>query len=223
MPQYIKKILKKIPEKLFRLSATGLSKGPHITRYYMYNHLAQHYKEQRAADLKVLSVSHSEILAKTIGFTDNQIRDVSYPEFNILKLPFRDCEFDAVVSDQVLEHVEGNPQTAIDETFRILKPGGMALHATCFINPIHGVPMDYWRFTPSGLKLLISEHGQVVDAGGWGNVFIWIFFALGLRYEQIPNNRWHPANWIAMNNHPRLPVTTWILAKKRLQDQLKGI
>lgn len=211
----LKKIVQKISQKLFRLSTAGFSKGDHITRYYLYNYLAQHFKQQRSPDLKVLSISRSETLAKTIGFIDNQITDASYPEFNMLKLPFGDCEFDAVVSDQVLEHIEGSPQAAIDETFRVLKPGGLSLHATCFINPVHGAPMDYWRFTPDGLKLLVVQHGEVVDVGGWGNVFIWIFFALGLRYEQIPYNRWHPANWLATNNHPRLPVTTWILSKKK--------
>lgn len=76
--------------------------------------------------------------------------------------------------------------------------------------------MNNSKVSPDGLKLLMSKHGQVIDAGGWRNVFIWIFFALGLRYEQIPNNRWHPANLIAMNNHSRLPVTVWVLAKKQV-------
>jgi 2-polyprenyl-3-methyl-5-hydroxy-6-metoxy-1,4-benzoquinol methylase len=45
-----------------------------------------------------------------------------------------------VVSDQVLEHVVGDPQTAIDETLRVLRPGGIVIHTTCFMNPIHGAP-----------------------------------------------------------------------------------
>ena len=170
-----KKTVQKISQKLFKLSTVGFSKGEHITRYYLYNHLAHHFKNQRSPDLKALSISHSEALTKTIGFADNQITDASYPDFNMLKLPFGDCEFDAVVSDQVLEHIEGSPQAAIDETFRILKPGGLVLHATCFINPVHGAPMDYWRFTPDALKLLVAKHGDVVDVGGWGNVFMDFF------------------------------------------------
>lgn len=209
-----KKFIKKIAKQLFRLTTLGISKGPHITRYYFYNHLSSNFKEVIPTNFKVLSISHSECLARILGASEDQIIDASYPEFNILNLPFQDCMFDAVVSDQVLEHVEGSPQAAIDETFRVLKPGGLVLHSTCFINPIHGAPKDFWRFTPDALVHLVSRQGKILDVGGWGNVFVWLFFAFGLRYEPIPNSQWHPAHWIATSNHPRLPVTTWVLAKK---------
>ena len=88
---------------LYRLTVIGLSKGPHITRYYMYKHLSK-YSENHPEHLKVLSISHSEYLATLLGFSEEQITDVSYPEFNVLQLPFADGEFDCVVSDQVLEH-----------------------------------------------------------------------------------------------------------------------
>ena len=193
----------------------GASKGQHITRYYFYRYISENFGTSRLPDLKVLSISHSEKLATTLGFSNDQIFDAAYPEFNVLDLPFEDCQFDVVVSDQVLEHVEGNPQDAIDEMFRVLKSNGLSLHATCFINPIHGAPKDFWRFTPDALKLLVSDHADVVDVGGWGNIFVWLFFGLGLRYEPIPNWRWHPAHWLAIYNQPRLPVTTWVLATKK--------
>lgn len=199
--------------KLYQLSTLGLSKGPHVTRYYMYNHLSK-YAEPRVQDLKVLSISHSESLGKILGFKDEQITDVSYPEFNILDLPFPDGEFDAVVSDQVLEHVEGDPQLAIDEMFRILKPHGISLQTTCFINPVHGCPHDYWRFTPDALKLLTKKHGKILDVGGWGNPYVWLLVAMGLRMAPIPEANWHPAHWLAINNNPKWPISTWVLAQK---------
>jgi len=211
----LKRIVTTVIKSLYRMSMAGASKGMHVTRYYFYRHISDNFRSTRAPDLKVLTISHSENLARALGFADEQIFDAAYPQFNILNLPFEDSQFDAVVSDQVLEHVEGNPQAAIDEAFRVLKPDGLALHTTCFINPIHGAPKDFWRFTPDALKLLVSDHANVVDAGGWGNIFVWIFFALGLRYERIPNWRLHPAHWIAVYNQPRLPITTWVLAKKK--------
>ena len=99
------------------MATIGLSKGPKLTRYFMYKHLSK-YSEPRCEEMRVLSISHSERLGQLLGFTDEQITDVAYPDINILDLPFDDGEFDAVVSDQVLEHVEGDPQVAIDETFR---------------------------------------------------------------------------------------------------------
>lgn len=48
---------------------------------------------------------------------------------DLTRLPWRDCSFDLVVSSDVLGHVpiEGK-QTAIDEIFRVVKPGGRTLH-----------------------------------------------------------------------------------------------
>lgn len=179
----------------------------------MYGHLSK-YAASRSPELKVLSISRSERLARLLGFADPQIIDASYPDYNILRLPFKEGEFDAVVSDQVLEHVEGDPQRAIDETFRVLKPGGLALHTTCFINPIHSGPNDYWRFTPDALKFLAAKHGEVIDVGGWGNPYVWLFVALGLRFAPMPHARWHPAHWVATKNVRRWPIVTWILVKK---------
>jgi SAM-dependent methyltransferase len=180
----------------------------------MYKQLSR-YSEPRSKDLKVLSISHSTGAAKLLGFSDIQITDAAYPDFNIFNLPFDDDEFDAVVSDQVLEHVEGDPQLAIDETFRVLKPGGIALHTTCFINPIHECPKDYWRFTPDALRLLTKRHGEILDVGGWGNPYVWLFIFLGLRSSPIPKARWHPAHWLATRNNAAWPIVTWVLIRKK--------
>ena len=209
----LNKLIKRTVKALYQATLIGVSKGEHITRYYMYNHLRQ-YSEPRSENLKVLSISHSENLARLLGFSDKQITDAAYPEFNVLELPFTDGEFDVVVSDQVLEHVEGEPQVAINELFRVLKSDGISLHTTCFINTIHGYPNDYWRFTPEALKLLVRHHGEVLDVGGCGNFYAWLYIILGLRSLPIPNVRWHPAHWLATKNQLTWPIVTWILCRK---------
>lgn len=190
-----------------------MKKGPHVTRYFMYKHLSK-LTEPRPAEARALSISHSEGLARVLGFADDQITDAAYPEHTMFDLPFEDAQFDAVVSDQVLEHLEGDPQDAIDETFRILKPGGIALHTTCFINPMHACPNDYWRFTPQALRLLASKHAEIIEADGWGNPYVWVYSAIGLRFVPIPENRWHPGHWVATKNDPEWPIATWVLARK---------
>jgi SAM-dependent methyltransferase len=179
----------------------------------MYKRIAS-FAAARSPQSRVLSISHSERLAKLLGFTDDQITDVAYPEHSIFDLPFEDETFDAVVSDQVLEHLEGDPRDAIDESFRVLKPAGLALHTTCFINPMHACPNDYWRFTPQALEMLASRHADVIEAAGWGNPYVWLYSALGLRFMPIPRAQWHPGHWLATKNDPEWPISTWVLARK---------
>ncbi len=208
--------MKSVFQRLFkaasRASTFGLPKGAHITRYKMYQHLSG-FKEM-LPEGRALSISGSEKLCRVMDYNDSAIQDASYPETNILDLPYEDGEFDCVVSDQVLEHVKGNPQKAIDECFRVVRPGGYVVHTTCFINPIHLNPSDYWRFTPDALRLMTEQHGEVIDSDGWGNPLIWPYILTGLRFEPIPHSTWHPLNWLATFNHPNWPVITWVLARK---------
>lgn len=91
-----------------------------------------------------------------------------FPEHDILNLRFDDNRFDYALSDQVIEHIEGNPQQAIDESLRVVRPGGWIVHTTCFMNPIHLVPSDLWRYAPDALEYLCRGASRIVDVGGWG-------------------------------------------------------
>jgi SAM-dependent methyltransferase len=199
--------------KLLRITSLGLSKGPHVTRYQMYATLSR-FGPQMARDSPVLSISDSQPLCRALGFAKDKIVNVTYPEVSITSLPFANASFDSIVSDQVLEHVKGNPQAVIDETFRVLRPGGIAVHTTCLINPIHEVPGDYWRFTPAGLALLVGCHGRVLERGGWGNLWVWPYILLGMRYEPIPHAPWHPFHWLATHNSEGWPLSTWVVVRK---------
>jgi SAM-dependent methyltransferase len=71
-------------------------------------------------------------------------------------LPVRDAAFDLVLCTEMLEHVP-EPQRAIDEMHRVLKPGGLLVLTTRFLFPIHDAPHDYFRFTKYGLRHLLRE------------------------------------------------------------------
>lgn len=71
-------------------------------------------------------------------------------------LGLADASFDRVLCTEVLEHLP-EPQRAIDEMRRVLKPGGTLLLTTRFLFPIHDAPHDYFRFTKYGLRHLLRD------------------------------------------------------------------
>jgi SAM-dependent methyltransferase len=75
-------------------------------------------------------------------------------------LPLLTSSFDVVLCTEVLEHLP-EPQQAIDEMFRVLKPGGQLLLTTRFLFPIHDAPHDYFRFTKYGLRYLLRRFEQI--------------------------------------------------------------
>lgn len=208
-------ILGKVNRALWRASTVGQRTGAHVTRFAMYGELGRLGAGLSKRTGSALSISHSERLLDVIGFTPEPLVSANYPEANMLALPFGSDVFDIVVSDQVLEHIEGDPQLAVNESLRVVRPGGLVLHTTCFINPVHGHPSDFWRFTPDALRLLHRD-ADVIAVGGWGNFLAWPAMLSGLRYVPIPHAKWHPLNWLATRNDPDWPIVTWVLARKRL-------
>lgn len=78
------------------------------------------------------------------------------------RLPLPDEIATAVVSSQVLEHVE-DADAYLRECRRILKPGGRLLLSTHGIWPWHPDPLDEGRWTASGLQRLATGHGFEVE------------------------------------------------------------
>ena len=201
---------------IIKLSGVGFKSGQHITRYYLYQHLEQILNNIDKTGLgnRILSISDSIDLGNMLCIEHPEVTETKFPEYNLLALPFSDNSFDFVVCGQVLEHVEGDPQRAIDETYRVLKTGGIAIYTTCFLNRIHDAPYDFWRFTPNALSLLFKEFSKIIDVGGWGNPHVLFYDWLDLRFNPIPHAKWHPLHKLAVKNDINWPIATWIVAQK---------
>ena len=99
---------------------------------------------------------------------DNVTKLNIYPGENIdivadgESLPFEDERFDKILLRCVLEHVK-DPSKILMEASRVLNRKGKMVIEVPFINPLHGAPEDFFRFTPNGLIKLVQDQGLVVD------------------------------------------------------------
>lgn len=72
------------------------------------------------------------------------------------KLPFQNNSFDIALLIQVLEHVD-EPGKVIKEAARVLKPGGILIISVPFFYPLHDMPYDWGRYSPTALKSFIDQ------------------------------------------------------------------
>lgn len=99
----------------------------------------------------------------------------------VLDLPFEDNAFDVILSQAVLEHVP-DPQKAVDEMARVLKPGGTLFIEAAYMQPGHLWPHHYFNICPNGLAYL-CRNLEVVDSGVFNDLDFtirWMIQASGL-------------------------------------------
>jgi len=121
---------------------------------------------------------------------------------NAESLPVADGSFDAVICIMTLEHVR-DYRKAIAEMYRVLKPNGLMVLATHGTWTIHGEPNDFWRWTPHGLKEMLSTFTSCrVEQVGGSLANLIMLCNLYLRRCQESQNflRWTLAPIIALNN-----------------------
>lgn len=191
------------------------SEGADIFRYTMYQTLAPVMEELAASFVapgRLLGVSGAGELARPFRNRGFEIVETRFPEQDWHNLPFADASFDVVMSDQVLEHI-ADPFRCASEARRVLRPGGLQIHTTCFVNPIHDAPGDNYRFTPDGLRLVFAREQEIL-AGGWGNPLVpllWLFPRLAFR--PVPHSARNPLSWLATWNRERWPIVTWYVGR----------
>ena len=146
-------------------------KIPPITQSILDRELKKHFKRLNPgivldvgswdAPYKKL-IPHTRYL--TLDLTDEHKPDIVS---DVHEIKCRSNIFDTIIATEVLEHLY-NPQKAINELHRILKPGGVCIASTRFFYPYHPVPKDYFRFTWDSLKYLFRDfsHVEVHSHGG---------------------------------------------------------
>jgi SAM-dependent methyltransferase len=104
-----------------------------------------------------------------------------------LDLPFSDGSFEVVLATEVMEHLPDSDRF-LSEVGRVLSPGGVVVVSVPFMEPLHEEPLDFYRFTPYGLRVLLERHGfeshSISARGGWWSVVLGSFVSQAL-YDAV--------------------------------------
>ncbi len=122
---------------------------------------------------------------------------ISFINYAPYKLPYKDNEFDFIVSETVFEHVQNYEET-IAELHRVLKPGGYSLHL---------FPAKYG---------IIESHVYVPFASVLQNYYYLLFWAfLGIRTKQ---QKGKTAKDVVVANKKYLSSSTNYLSTRQIHD-----
>ncbi len=148
---------------------------------------AERYLRGRMIDIGCGTKPYAELLAPYIDEHfgvdhEDSLHDISKVDAvgTADALPAEDESFDSAICTAVLEHVE-EPEKAIGECHRVLKPGGTAIYSVPFIWHLHEEPRDFYRFSKYGLNYLFEKVGfEVLEirplSGFWvtfGQLFVY--------------------------------------------------
>jgi SAM-dependent methyltransferase len=149
-------------------------------------------------------------------------------------LPFEDESFDRVICTEVLEHCR-EPRAVMAEIARVLKPGGSAFLTTPFLLPLHEMPFDYYRFTPSALRDLADGAKLAVQSIRPRGSYV----AVALSVVQMPITKiWqrlakvtrlplfhlhNPAVYLCVALPQQIYLSTWRYLRRRPTSRLAGM
>ncbi|KAA9034603.1 class I SAM-dependent methyltransferase [Ginsengibacter hankyongi] len=77
-------------------------------------------------------------------------------------IPLASNSFDTVFSTQTIEHMEDH-QGLINESFRLIKPGGYFILSGPMYWHLHEEPHDFFRFTRFGFQYILEKAGFKVE------------------------------------------------------------
>lgn len=130
-----------------------------IMRYFIRHYVGNH------ENLKVLDVGSRTINSRRLGSYRNLFEDDKYIGVDIVagenvdivtreyEFPFKDEEFDIVISGSTFEHVEW-PWILIKEIVRVLKRDGLCCIVAPWNGDIHQFPVDTYRYFPDAMSAL---------------------------------------------------------------------
>jgi SAM-dependent methyltransferase len=138
-----------------------------VVRHALARWLRAQAEELRGEQLRVLDVGcgvkpyqpfFADVASEYVGLdvVENPAAELLGP---VEAIPAEDASFDLVLCTQVLEHCD-DPAQAVRELRRVTRPGGRVLASTHGVQVYHPSPVDYWRWTHTGLERLFAESAE---------------------------------------------------------------
>jgi SAM-dependent methyltransferase len=152
---------------------------------------------ERLTAIEISGSTHAQLPWRQYTGTDWTTFDVCAP-------PEALDQHDVVICEQVLEHVP-DPWRAARTLHDLARPGGQVIVSTPFLMWVHGPP-DYWRFTETGMRLVLEGAGLVVDElDSWGSKR-----AVRGNLRRVPPMK----PWRSLRNERPYPLVVWALAHR---------
>lgn len=85
---------------------------------------------------------------------------------DLTAIPVEDGRFDAVLFNQVMEHVP-EPAAVLAELYRVLKPGGRLIYSAPLFYEEHERPYDFYRYTQFGVRYLFTRSRFEIERLDW--------------------------------------------------------
>jgi SAM-dependent methyltransferase len=182
----------------------GFDRGKPIDRYYIESFLKHHRSYIQGHVLEVGDNAYTREYGK--GVRKSDVLDIKKTEEATIigdlasgkNIPV--STFDCIILTQVI-HVIYDIKSALRNTLKALKPGGVLLLTTAGISQFCGCENygDYWRFTDLSLKMLLSEidSSNEIKINAFGNVAVAKAFLDGLALHEIPREilEYHDHNY----------------------------
>lgn len=127
---------------------------------------------------------------------------------------------DVILAAELFEHVR-QPDQALRECYKVLKPGGVLIASTPFLYPVHGDPDDYQRWTESRWRVALADSGfklqQLIVMGRF-------FTLVNFSYRTLNQSWWRPVRIFGYVLYPFFDVlqllddSRWIRTHPKLSQ-----
>lgn len=208
-------VLERLIARLGRISILGLPTGAHLTRYSMYRELAATVDPYVGSGVsRTLSISGSEALITVLGVRARDVDHASFPQHDLRDLhAIDDDSYDLVVSDQVPEHIEGEPRGCRGGESPRRASGGSGRTHHLLHEPGQPSSGGFLAIQPRVSQMATERRrrdrrrglGKPLGRPYHGN---WLALRAGTGRTMAPLQR------IATWNDPDWPIVAWVVARK---------